>query len=83
MGPHLIGVVVRPAGAVSDYSNYSQAMKDAAAAGVVWNEGELKQFLASPKTFLPGTSMRFFGLWSQAEIDDIIAYMKTKPAPTQ
>ncbi|NTJ44840.1 cytochrome c family protein [Agrobacterium larrymoorei] len=80
MGPHLMGVVGRPAGIVVDFASYSDAMKAAQANGVVWNENELSQFLASPRKFLPGTSMRFFGLWSQSEIDDIIAYLKTIPA---
>ncbi|WP_427832937.1 c-type cytochrome [Agrobacterium larrymoorei] len=81
LGPHLMGVVGRPAGSVPDYPNYSQAMKDAGAGGLVWDEEALKQFLSSPKKKVPGTSMRFFGLWSETEIDDIIAYLKTKPLP--
>lgn len=81
LGPHLMGVVGRPAGSVADYPNYSQAMRDAGAGGLVWNEQELREFLSSPKKKVPGTSMRFFGLWSESEIDNIIAYLKTKPAP--
>jgi len=81
LGPHLMGVVGRPAGSVADYPNYSQAMKDAGAGGLVWNEEALREFLSSPKKKVPGTAMRFYGLWSEAEIDNIIAYLKTKPAP--
>ncbi|MBD8687431.1 cytochrome c family protein [Rhizobium sp. CFBP 13717] len=80
MGPHLMGVVGRPAGSVADY-NYSAAMKDAGAKGMVWTEDNLRAFLYSPKKLVPGTSMRFFGLWSEDEINDLIAYMKTVPAP--
>ncbi len=75
-GPHLKGVVGRPAAQGPDYK-YSQAMKDAAAAGLVWDDAALSAFLSSPKKKVPGTSMRFFGLWTQAEIDDVIAYLKT------
>ena len=75
-GPHLKGVVGRPAAQVPDYK-YSQAMKDAGAAGLVWDDSALSAFLSSPKKKVPGTSMRFFGLWTQAEIDDVIAYLKT------
>ena len=75
-GPHLKGVVGRPAAQVPDYK-YSQAMKDAGAAGLVWDDAALSAFLSSPKKKVPGTSMRFFGLWTQAEIDDVIAYLKT------
>ena len=80
LGPHLMGVVGRPAGSVADY-NYSAAMKDAGANGMVWTEDNLRAFLYSPKKLVPGTSMRFFGLWSEEEINDLIAYMKTVPAP--
>ena len=75
-GPHLKGVVGRPAAQVPDYK-YSQAMKGAGAAGLVWDDSALSAFLSSPKKKVPGTSMRFFGLWTQAEIDDVIAYLKT------
>lgn len=80
LGPHLMGVVGRPAGSVADY-NYSAAMKDAGASGMVWTDDNLRVFLYSPKKLVPGTSMRFFGLWSEEEINDLIAYMQTVPAP--
>ncbi|MET0173112.1 MAG: cytochrome c family protein [Agrobacterium vaccinii] len=80
MGPHLMGVVGRPAGSVADYK-YSQAMTDAGASGMVWTEDSLREFLSSPKKKVPGTSMRFFGLWSESEINDLIAYLKTVQAP--
>ena len=76
-----MGVVGRQAGSVADYPHYSQEMKDAGAGGLVWNEEALREFLSSPKKKVPGTAMRFFGLWSETEIDNIIAYLKTKPAP--
>lgn len=80
MGPHLMGVVGRQAGSVADYK-YSQAMKDAGSTGMIWTEDNLRAFLSSPKKKVPGTSMRFFGLWSESEINDLIAYMKTVEAP--
>lgn len=80
MGPHLMGVVGRPVGSVADYK-YSQAMKDAGSGGMVWTEDKLREFLSSPKKTVPGTSMRFFGLWSESGIDDLIAYLKTVQAP--
>jgi cytochrome c len=80
LGPHLMGVAGRPAGSVADYK-YSDGMKEAAANGLVWTDEKLHAFLSSPKSTVPGTSMRFFGLWSDSEIDDLIAYLKTVPAP--
>lgn len=81
MGPHLMGVVDRPMAGVTDYGHYSQALKDAGAAGRVWTEGELQKFIASPKKAMPGNAMRFFGLWSETDIADLIAYLKTHPLP--
>jgi len=75
-GPYLKGVVGRAAGIVPDY-RYSQAMRDAGANGLVWDEAALAAFLYSPKTKVPGTSMRFWGLWSQTEIRDVIAYLRS------
>ncbi|WP_281039134.1 MULTISPECIES: cytochrome c family protein [unclassified Rhizobium] len=81
MGPHLMGVVGRPMAGVADYGHYSQALTDAGAAGRVWTEEELQKFIASPKRAMPGTSMRFFGLWSETDIADLIAYLKMHPMP--
>ncbi|CUX45013.1 c-type cytochrome [Agrobacterium genomosp. 13] len=81
MGPHLMGVVGRPMASVADYGHYSQALKDAGVAGRVWSEDELQKFIASPKKAIPGNAMRFFGLWSETDIADLIAYLKTHPMP--
>lgn len=81
MGPHLMGVVGRPMAGVADYGHYSQSLKDAGASGRVWTEEELQKFIASPKKAIPGNAMRFFGLWSETDIVDLIAYLKTHPLP--
>jgi cytochrome c len=77
-GPHLKGVVGRKAGSVPGYA-YSQAMQEAGAAGLVWDEAALSEFLASPSRKMPGTKMRFYGFWFQSQIDDVIAYLKKNP----
>ena len=77
-GPHLKGVVGRPAGSVPDF-RYSSAMRQAGEAGLVWDDAALAEFLTSPKSKVPGTSMRFWGLWFQSEIDDLVAYLKANP----
>src|SRR5690606_38379406 len=69
MGPHLNGLLGRKAGSIEGYK-YSQAMKEAGAAGLVWDDAKLKEFIATPKSTVPGTSMRFFGLWSESDITD-------------
>ncbi|MFD1743853.1 c-type cytochrome [Rhizobium helianthi] len=75
-GPSLKGILGRKAGALAEYS-YSPAMKKAGEDGLVWDEAALAEFLSSPKKKVPGTSMRFFGLWFQSQIDDVIAYIKS------
>jgi cytochrome c len=77
-GPTLHGIVGRPAAQVADYA-YSPAMKAAAAGGLVWDEKALAEFLAKPQAKVPGTAMRFWGLWSW-ELGDVIAYLKAAAA---
>lgn len=72
-GPQLNGIVGRPAASASDY-RYSLAMKQS---GLVWSEDKLRAFLKSPDKVVPGTSMRFWGLGSDSEIDDLLAYLRT------
>ncbi|MBB3595790.1 cytochrome c [Rhizobium sp. BK529] len=76
-GPSLKGVVGRRAAIVGDYA-YSPALKKAGEDGLIWNERELAEFLASPSRKIPGTKMRFWGLWN-FEIDDLIAFLKANP----
>jgi cytochrome c len=75
IGPHLKGVFGRRAGSVEEF-RYSGAMKEAGEKGLVWDDAALADFLSSPKNKVPGTSMRFWGLWFQSEIDDLVAYLK-------
>lgn len=76
MGPHLLDILGRTAGSVEGFQ-YSEAMKQAGKNGLIWNENTLKEFLTSPKTMIPGTSMRFWGLWEN-QINDLNAYLKEK-----
>jgi cytochrome c len=76
VGPALTGIVGRPAGTYPDY-NYSDANKNS---GLTWDETTLKVYLKDPKAKVPGTKMTFPGLSSDADIDNVIAYLKTFPA---
>ncbi|ESX16610.1 MULTISPECIES: cytochrome c family protein [unclassified Mesorhizobium] len=75
VGPHLLGIVGRTAGTAQNF-NYSQAMKDAGAAGLVWDEANLKAYLGAPKLKVPGNRMGFSGLSSDEDIANVIAYLK-------
>jgi cytochrome c len=74
LGPSLIGVVGRQAGATPDYS-YSQAMK---AYGQAWTPANLDRFLAAPVQVVPNTKMGFAGVKDAAKRANLIAYLKTQ-----
>ena len=76
-GPKLNGVVGRKAGSVPGFE-YSQAMEQAAAKGLVWNEANLKAYLESPDTFLPRGVMAFAGIKDDTKLNDLIAYLKAQ-----
>jgi len=73
-GPNLHGVFGRPAGAQPKY-NYSPAVKEA---GFAWDAQKLDQWLANPRTFLPGNKMSFPGLQDETDRRDLIAYLKVE-----
>jgi cytochrome c len=82
IGPHLSGIVGRTAGTTESYlGKYSPAMKAAGAAGLVWDESSLAEYLRSPKVKVPGNSMAFAGLKREADVDNVIAYLKADPKP--
>ncbi|MFO1151798.1 MAG: cytochrome c family protein [Alsobacter sp.] len=72
VGPVLNGVVGRHSGSVEGY-NYSDANKNS---GLTWDEATLKEYLKNPKAKVPGTKMIFPGLPNEADIDNVIAYLK-------
>ncbi len=83
VGPHLWGVVNRPAASVEGFS-YSAAMKEFAATGNKWDFEHLNKFLTSPKGYIKGTAMGFAGDKKDNERADLIAYLRTlsdDPAP--
>jgi cytochrome c len=76
IGPTLKGVVGRTAGTAPGYS-YSKAMKDAGAAGPVWDEPNLTEYLVNPKAKVPTNKMGFQGLKNPDDIKNVIAYLKS------
>lgn len=75
MGPHLMELQGRKAGSIEGFL-YSDAMKQAGDNGLIWDDETLKEFLLSPKTMIPGTSMRFWGLF-EGQVDDLLAYLNS------
>lgn len=70
VGPHLVGIVGRRAGAVSDFQ-YSDALRSGS---FVWSRDRLREFLLNPSTTLPGTAMAISGV-PESEVDALIDYL--------
>jgi cytochrome c len=80
VGPVLNGVVGRQAGTFADF-RYSDAMVKAGQGGLTWTPEMLAKYLHSPKDLVPGNKMAFPGLKEQADIDNVVAYLASLPAP--
>jgi len=76
VGPSLAGVFGRKAGTVEG-ARYSKALP---ASGIVWDDQTLDNFLTDPAKAVPGTTM-MVKLPNAQDRADIIAYLKTIPAP--
>ena len=74
-GPYLVGIIGRTAGTLDSYKKYSKAMKES---GIVWDEATLTDYLRAPKKYLKGTKMAFAGLKKDADIENVIAYLKAQ-----
>ncbi len=72
VGPHLVGIFGREAGAVDGF-NYSPAMANS---GIVWDDETIAAYLADPRGYIPGNRMAFAGLRQEQQIADVIAYMR-------
>lgn len=59
-GPALRGVVDRRAGSAPGFA-YSDALRAAGRAGLVWDRPTLERYLADPEAVVPGTTMPFQG----------------------
>ncbi len=74
--PPLAGVLGRKAGGAPGF-HYSKPMADS---GVTWTEETVDGFLAAPAKVVPGTTM-FINVPDAQDRADVIAYLKTVPAP--
>lgn len=80
VGPHLVGIIGRVA-ALAEGFKYSDALKAKGAEGFMWSEENLATYLKKPKDFIPGIKMAFAGIKDDAEIANLIAYLKADPKP--
>ena len=75
IGPHLVGIIDRKAGAVEGFK-YSKSLMDKAGEGLVWTKENLDTSLTDPKKFIPRGKMAFAGLRKADERADVIAYLE-------
>jgi len=83
VGPILNNVVGRTAGTLEGFK-FSKAMIAAGTDGLewsngplVWNDENLIVYLKSPKKSIPKNKMAFAGLKKDADLENVIAYLKT------
>ncbi len=72
--PNLWGVVNRKKATQPDFAGYSDAMKGK---GGEWTYDNLAHFIHKPKEYVPGTKMIFNGISDDAEVANVIAYLRT------
>ena len=72
VGPTLHKVFGRTSGGVEGF-RYSKAMKNA---GIVWDETTIGDYLKAPRKYIKGNKMAFAGLKKQADIDNLMAYLR-------
>lgn len=79
IGPNLNDLFDRKAGGLEDFPRYSKAL---ASADFEWTEEKLDQWLANPRSFLPGNKMSYAGLRKEQDRKDVIAYLR-QATPTE
>jgi cytochrome c len=73
VGPNLYGLIGREVGKHAGFA-YSQAMQ---AKGGTWTYEELANYLHDPRGYIPGNKMAFAGVQDNAELADLLAYLRT------
>ena len=73
-GPSLFQIIGRPAGRDPGFE-YSEAMREKAAAGLTWDAATLDRYIADPETALSRTRMSVPPLRDDQERADLIAYL--------
>ena len=76
IGPNLWNIVNQKAGLKEGYK-YSKALLKFSEEGGKWDVSTLTQWLKKPKGLIKKTKMIYPGLKKQADIDNVIAYLKS------
>ena len=78
VGPTLKGVIGRKTASIEGFK-YSDAMAKKGADGQVWDDATFATYIKDPKAAIPGNKMSFPGLKEDADIANLIAFLKTHP----
>ena len=73
-GPSLTHIIGRPAASLKGF-DYSDAMKQRGAAGLVWTAATLDTYIADPQSVVPGTRMAAVPVRDAKDRADLIAYL--------
>lgn len=76
VGPNLHAMFGREVGAAEGF-RFSRALEQA---DFIWSKAELDEWLANPRTYLPGNRMSFVGLRNEADRNDLIAFLAVETA---
>lgn len=77
IAPTLTGIIGRTIAGGSGFERYSSALSQYGKDAGVWNAENLNQFLTSPKSLVPGTTMGYDGLDNSQDREAILAYLET------
>jgi len=77
VGPNLHGMFGQQVAAAEGF-RYSAALENA---DFIWTPEALDEWLANPRTFLPGNRMSFAGLRNESDRNDLIAWLAAATAP--
>jgi cytochrome c len=72
VGPNLFGLFGSKAAAVEGFS-FSEAMKNS---GITWDDKTVAEYLKDPKAKVPNGKMAYAGLKQDAQLEDLVAYLK-------
>jgi cytochrome c len=73
-GPNLSKLLGRPAAQLAGFA-YSQAMRNKAVAGLIWDAATLDRYLADPDSVVAGTAMSVPPVRDAQERADLVAYL--------
>lgn len=76
VGPHLDGLFGRKAGSLEGF-RYSDGMRAAGEAGLVWTPETLDEYLQRPRDFIKGNRMSFRGMPDAAERAALVSWLET------